>query len=173
MCHTGGMAPDPEPLQTTVLRLRAVDRIVLLVVAAGVGAGVGLALPLLMGWVEQLPWFPWEGPRELLRALSGQLGSWILTVLGLVLGLALGALMMQAATRVEITDREIVVIPDGKDSERRRFARAEVDRVLIEDRHLVIRDVRDVDLTRCTLEVPKDQVIAALRQHGWPHEPQG
>ncbi|HIT76529.1 MAG TPA: hypothetical protein IAA98_13170 [Candidatus Avipropionibacterium avicola] len=158
---------------TTVLAISTTVKVV--VVAAGtlVGLGLGLLLPWLLGLVEQLPWFPFEGPRELLALLSGRVGSWLLAVVGVAAGLLAGVMMAGSTTRIEVSGTQLVVIPDGNADDRQRFARAEIDRVLVEDGHLVLRDDRDVELGRWKPEVSEQDLTDALQRHGWPHDATG
>lgn len=157
----------------TVLALSGGARALIVGAVTAIGLGLGIALPFLLGLVERLPWFPYEGPRELLAMISGRVGSWILAVVGTLVGLVVGALVAASVTRIEVSDRDIVVIPDGKEADRSRFAVAQVDQVLIESGHLVLRDASDADLGRWKLEVKESEVIEALQRHGWPHHAAG
>lgn len=159
--------PDQNAPAETVLEVRAAHRWLLVAGLTVAGLGVGLAAPPVIGWAQGLDWLPFQGPMGLLQQLSSTVGSWLLVVIGTVAGAVIGLGLTDELTKVRVTDRDVTFIKGRK---KERFARGQVNAALIDDGHLVLRDERDADLIRRDLDVPVDQVRAALTKHDWPLE---
>jgi hypothetical protein len=130
-----------------------------------VGAALGLLLPTLTGWALSLPWMPLRGPLNLLDQLAAITPWWVAVLVGVVGGTLVGLSLLDGFTTVTVTDRELVVVTG---SERRRWARAQVHEAVLEGRHLSLRDERDVDLVRQSVDGNVPALTDALRRHGWP-----
>jgi hypothetical protein len=135
-----------------------------------VGALLGWFLLPLLGWLTSLPWVPMQGPLTLLSQLVDGVPGWSLPVLGALLGLLAGLGLVSSSTTITVTPQEIVVTEGSK---RTRWARAQVDLVVVERKHLSLRDARDVDLTRRRVDGDVPALVDALRQHGWPVRTEG
>lgn len=150
---------------STTVELPTSEQLIIVAVTSAVGVGAGLLLPRVAGWALSLPWTP---RRDLLgfidRYATGWV-AWVLPALGLVAGVLLGLSLVHATARVQVSADALVVL---KGDHRRRFARAEVSRVLIEDKHLVLRGRLDEDLIREKLDVSRDAVLVAIRRYDWP-----
>ena len=83
------------------------------VVPALLGAGLGVALHFLLGWLLGLPWLPFQGPLSLLDSIPDQIALPVLIGLGMVAGLIFGAFawadelsIMVDGSRVRLTRGE-------------------------------------------------------------------
>ncbi|MGD7707042.1 YqeB family protein [Microlunatus sp. Y2014] len=155
-------AADQPPAQ---FRVSEAVRAGIVVVTTVLGTGLGVAAPVVLRWASQLDWLPFQGPRELLAGLAGWAGSWILVALGLVTGLVAGLLIVGSLTTVTVTARDLVFTTGDKVE---RYARAQVTEVVLDGKHLVLRDERDADLVRHDLDVEPQPVLDAIRERRWP-----
>jgi|GEM_PF-4362852 len=140
------------------------------VVAAVLGAGLGLflawMLPWLIGLAGQLEWFPYGSQlllagRLLAEVSIGRVVSWVLLPL---VGAVAGLLLCTQAVTLQVARGELVVLDGGK---RKRFARSQVDRILLSGKRMSVRDDRDVDLCEVKLDIAPDRAVEAFRRHGW------
>ena len=134
-------------------------------VASALGVAAGLLLPRIAGWALTLPWTPWRGALELVDHYATGWIARALPVLGLAAGVVTGLSLVHETTRVQVGAHDLVVLKGGH---RQRYVRAEVTRVLIEDKHLVLRGRLDEDLIREKLDVSREVVLDAVRHHDWP-----
>ena len=79
----------------------AVGKALFFLIPAVLGAGLGLALHYLLGWLLGLPWLPFQGPLKLLDSIPGQIALPVLMGLGLVAGLSFG--FMAPSDELEVT----------------------------------------------------------------------
>ena len=69
-------------------------RALFFVIPALLGAGLGVALHFLLGWLLGLPWLPFQGPLSLLDSIPDQVALPVLIGLGMVAGLIFGAVRL-------------------------------------------------------------------------------
>jgi hypothetical protein len=136
-------------------------------VLVGFGAALGWVAPWVVDWGLAQPWLPFKGPLIILGALEGQVGGWLLIVVGAVVGLVVGVLARADTTKIEITARDITFVKGDK---KQRFARSQVGTVVLDGSQLVLRDRADVDLIRQKVDGSLPDVASALRSHDWPTE---
>ncbi|GAA1431180.1 hypothetical protein GCM10009616_17680 [Microlunatus lacustris] len=148
---------------TTRIALSRSDAVLLTGGGLAVGAALGWFLPPLLGWLTSWPWVPMQGPVTLLSQLVEGVPGWLLPVLGGLLGLLAGLGLVATTTTITVSDREIVVTEGSK---RSRWARAQVGAAVVEHGHLSLRDDRDVDLTRESVDGDVPALVDALRRHG-------
>lgn len=153
------------PTSSTRIALSRSDAVVLTGGGLAVGAALGWFLLPLLGWLTSLPWVPMQGPLTLLDGLVDGVPRWLLPVLVGLLGLLAGLGLVSTTTTITVTDGEIVVTEGSK---RSRWARAQVAAAVVERKHLSLRDDRDVDLTRESVDGDVPALVEALRRHGWP-----
>lgn len=173
MCHNcrmtdsspSDLGPDGDRRTPTVLEIKPAHQLAFVVVLAVLGLALGVAAPFLLRWADGVEWLPFGGQRRLLEKLAGRVGSWILIVVGGVVGALVGLGITAELTKITITDEDVRLV---KGSKTRRFSRAQVTKALYDDKHLVLRDDTDADLIREKLDVERADVLAALRAHGWP-----
>lgn len=156
-----------EGRDVSMLAVTNRDQIIVLVLGGGLGLALGIAAPYVIGWALTMDWLPFQGPMRMLEALSSRVGSWILILVGLVAGVLIALGIVGQLAKVQITDRDVTFIRGNK---KQRFARSQVALALIDEKHLVLRDERDVDLVREELDVSATDVTEALQRHGWPIE---
>lgn len=155
----------PSPDTKTMVELATSEQLVIVAVTSALGVGVGVLLPRIAGWALTLPWTPGRSTLHLIdRYATGSL-AWALPVLGLVAGVLLGLSLVHETVRVQVGPDAVVLL---KGDRRQRFARAEVSRVLIEDKHLVLRGRLDEDLVRQKLDVSREAVLTAIHRYDWP-----
>lgn len=163
------MTVQPTPYPVTHVTVPQRDTVVLAIGLGLLGVLLALLLPWLAGLAASWPWFPVQGPLRLVDQLLDAHGwlRWVLIGVLPVVGLVGGFFVSAMATTVQVTDAEIVLIGDDT---KRRIARSQVTRVLLEGKELVLRDREDADLVREKLDVPLDEVQAALERHEWTPE---
>lgn len=149
----------------TTVELPRSDQALISAVAAALGVIAGLLLPRIAGWAVSLPWVAWRDVLTIVDRYATGWVAWALPVLGLVTGLIVAATVVHETARLQVGADDLVVV---KGDRRRRFARAQVSRVLVEDRHLVLRGRLDEDLIRERLDVSRDAVLEAVRRYDWP-----
>ena len=148
------------------IRLPAVEWVAMAALGSGLGLVLAFALPWLIGLAGSLDWFPYSSQLLLAGRLLAEVPvaravSWgLLPVIGAVAAVLLGT---QAVT-LQVTGREVVVLDGGK---RQRFARSQVDRIVLHGKRMSVRDSGDVDLCEVKLDVAPDRVVESLRRHGW------
>lgn len=133
--------------------------------AAMLGVVVFAVLPRLTDSLLSLPWVPMAGPLRLIRSLDAQLASWLLPVIGLILGAAVGLFLLTQLVVVTVSEREIVITEGTK---RTRLARSQVHWVGVEGRRLTLRNQEDVDLLDQKIDGEPPELVDALHRHGWP-----
>jgi hypothetical protein len=148
----------------TVIAVPTRDRVLIVGGLTVLGIVLGVAAPVVIRWLHDQG-LPFPGPLHLVELLATRIGSWILPIVGAVVGLVLGAGVAEELASVRITGRDVTFIRGKK---KQRFARGQISAALIDDGHLVLRDERDADLIREKLDVPVEQVATALRAHDWP-----
>lgn len=129
------MTPPPEP--TVRLGLDRGDTVFLVVACAMAGLGLGVAAPYVAGWLVDLPWAPFRGPLQLIGSFDSPWAVWIRPVVGLLLGLALAAYLVEQTPVLHVSAEQIEVTRRGTT---RRIARSDVAGVY--------RDGRDVFVSR-------------------------
>jgi hypothetical protein len=142
--------------ETTLLQIKRGDTAVIVVAATVLGIGVGLAVPAVAQWARETPWVPLPGVLRVLEWVASHAGGWVLAVAGT--GIA------AHQTKLKVTARDISFISGDKVQ---RFARAQVAVAVMDGAYLELRDERDVNVAREKLDLPRDEVVRALRGHGW------
>lgn len=148
-----------------LLQVKPVHQGIILAVVCAAGIGLGVVAPAVINWALEQQWIPFQKPMQVLTAVSHKVGSWILIVIGGVVGALAGLGIIDSLSKINISDRDITFIQGRK---KQRFARSQVAEALIDTGHLVLRDMDDADLIRHDLDVPADEVVTALRRYQWP-----
>ncbi|GAB2904160.1 YqeB family protein [Streptomyces mayteni] len=157
--------PTEAEEPTTQLWLPLADRLVLLIGAPLLGAGLGLLLPSLADWLMGLPWVPMRGPFELVASFEGPWVGAALGGLGLLAGLALVVVAFTTSLKVTLTDSRVDL---EKNDTRWGIDRAAVDAVFMDGKRLVILDRESRQLLRDTSEEKPADVARAFAAHGYP-----
>jgi len=137
----------------------------LLVVAPVVGMGIGVVLPWVAAWAEDLPWVPFQGPLELLASIDRRWGIALGLVVGLTLGAALAVVTIRDTTRVTIAPDEVAFRRNGAT---RRIARADVGAVFLDGKQLVLTDDATRELVREQIDAKLDRIERAFRECEYP-----
>lgn len=157
--------PTEAKEPTTRLWLPLADRLVLLIGAPALGAGLGLLLPPVSDWVMGLPWMPMRGPFELVASFESRWVGAVLAGLGLLAGLVLVVIAFATSLKVTLSDSRVrVEINDTT----RVIERAAVDAVFMDGKKLVILDHESRQLLRDTSEERPADVARAFAAHGYP-----
>jgi hypothetical protein len=149
----------------TELGFSLVDRLVLIIGGAVLGAALGFFGPHLSGWLLSLRWVPEHGVLRLIDSWDGPLAPVLLGLAGLLLGVVLAGLAILTTMKVTLTDD---VIRIQKDDKKRTIARAEVDAVFVDGKKLVILDRESRQLLRETSEAKAADIARAFTAHGYP-----
>lgn len=158
-------ADDQQRMEPVTLGLSIGDTVSLFVVAPVAGGGVGLALPWVAQRVAGLPWFPFQGPLELLASLEAGWGMAIGLVAGLVLGVGLAIVTVGDTMRVTVAADEITF---GKGGTARIIARANVSAVFLDHKSLVVLERGSREVVREEIDAKRQQIERALRLHDYP-----
>jgi hypothetical protein len=162
------MASDDREVEAgaTVLRPPASHRWLLGVGAPLVGAAVGYALPLVARWLLDLSVpLPMRG---LLRLVARADLWWEIAISvagGLVIGVVAALAAIGESAAVIVGDRELRLRTDKRST---TLARAEVSAVFLERGRLVVLDGGSREVARESVDIAGDDLIAALRRHGYP-----
>jgi hypothetical protein len=148
-----------------VLGLSRADRLVIVAVASGLGALLGLLVRPLAGWLLALPLLPFRRPLEAIDAMEGPWATAGLTLLGLLVGLGLAFLVVATAMTVTVGDDEVRIEKDGA---ARTLARREVDAVFLDGKKLVVLDRASRQLLRDASEAKATEIARAFTAHGYP-----
>lgn len=144
------------------------DRTWTYAIFGGGGAAVGALVPLLAGWAARVPWMPFQGPLELIGSFDQSWLSWGRPLLGLLLGLALGAVVVHRAT-VLLVSRERITVTRGNEVVR-EIARDQVDAVYPEKGHLVVETAAGRRLYDDEVEGDRGRHREVLLAAGYPWE---
>lgn len=145
-------------------------------VSALIGAAVGWFARLLAGTF--LVHVPVIGTAiEIVERVDGWFGGIGLLLVALACagaGALVASSILGSLTTISVDEHGIYVHDDG---ETRRWARSQVDRIVLEpdavgDGILSLRDERDADLQRAELDVSVARVREALESRGWSVEVQ-
>lgn len=146
------------------IRLQRRDEILVLILAVIGGAILFAVLPGTARWaLSNLPWIPWGGPLELLIALEEMITGWGVTLLGAVVGGLLGLWVLDEEPVITLSKSELIVL---KGDQRYRFARSQVGKACVIDRHLTVRDPNDVELLRLKIDRYR-KLEELLRAKSW------
>ncbi|MBD8063455.1 YqeB family protein [Oceanitalea stevensii] len=142
-------------------------RWVLGVFGAG-GALAGIVLPYLAGLAADLPWFPFQGPLQLLGSFDQAWLVWLRPAVGLALGLAFAIWVIHESPVLHLTSREIRVERRGE--VQRVIARDKVDAVFRRRSNVVIQTASGRELFDDDVEGDRDEVRDAFVALGYPWE---
>lgn len=145
-----------EPLST---------HLILWVVFPLAGIAVGAAALPLARWAAALPWVPYGGPVRTIATFSGFWPTVAAVGIGLMAGLAFGAIGSQDNLTVSVTDDE-VTIRRGDTS--RAFPRSAVSGVCRDRRELVVFGHAADELARERTDITADQLRPAFDRHHFP-----
>lgn len=129
------------------------------------GAVLGFVLVPVTDWLSAQPWIPWRGLVRALERFADWAEVWIRVPVGIVVGALVGLWLVEQTVTVEVSDRDVVVVKEGK---RRRWSRAQVGEALLEGRRFSLRDHEDADLVAEKIDGEPEELRAALVRHGWP-----
>ncbi|WP_152361244.1 YqeB family protein [Microlunatus speluncae] len=150
-----------------LVEMKNAHQLILVAVTTVIGLVLGFFAPRVIGWALGIGGLPFEKPMQLLQRISESWGSWVLIIVGGVIGVIGGLILLSGLISAKITARDITII---KGSTKKRFARSQVALVLIDEGHLVLRDSADADLVREKIEGSNEDLVTALRRYDWPIE---
>lgn len=159
------MTASPEP--PVRLGLDRGDMVFLVLACALAGLGMGAATPYVAGWLVDLPWAPFQGPLQLIGSFDSPWALWIRPALGLLLGLALAAYLVEQTPVLHVSAEQIDITHRGTT---RRIARADVAGIYREGRDVVVESDGGRHLFHGVIEGSKDTVRDAFVSHGYPWE---
>lgn len=145
----------------------AARRWVVVVFAAG-GALVGGLLPYLAGLAADLPWFPFQGPLELLGSFDQARLVWLWPAVGLALGLVFALWVIHETPVLHLTSREVRV--ERRGAVQRVIARDKVDAVFRRRSNVVIQTANGRELFDDDVEGDRDAIRDAFVALGYPWE---
>jgi hypothetical protein len=154
--------PAAEPVH---LGPSAADLVSLLVLAPLIGMGVGLVMPWVAMWVEDLPWVPFQGPLELVASMPWGWATAAGCVAGLVFGAGLAVVTIRDALRV-------VVAPEAVSFDKRGVTRvvahSDVSAVFLVGGRLVVVDGASREVLCDEVDAKPERIEEAFRSHTYP-----
>lgn len=134
------------------------------------GAGAGLLMYAIAGWVAKLRWAPWRGLFQLIDRFDGPATAIGLPLLGVAVGLFLALWAAHERLTVTVTTAEVTLHREGAD---RRFARGQISGIFLDRKQLVLLGPLSEELARDSSDLPADQLRAAFEAYGYPWLPGG
>jgi hypothetical protein len=133
------------------------------------GAGTGLLLKSVAGWVVSLPWAPFQGPFTLVDRLIASFGEPQATIgalaVGAVAGLVLSFIAAEERLTVSISDDRTSI---ARGESLQAIERRSVGAVFLHGKELVILGQAGEELAREASDLDVDRLRAALLTHGYP-----
>lgn len=132
------------------------------------GAGVGVLLKAIAGWVASLEWAPLQGPFRLLASIAEPQATIGSLAVGALLGLILAVIAASESVAVTVADDRVTI---RRGSDERRFDREPVRAVFVDGKHLVLLGPATEELLREKTDQPPGRIRDAFVAHGYPwHE---
>ncbi|MGN7455330.1 YqeB family protein [Paenibacillus pasadenensis] len=148
----------------TVVHLSAADRWILLTVPPALGIALGYFVPAIAGWAAALPWFPLQGPLELIASIEQEWIVLLTAALGLIAGCWLASEAMKDSLAISVSDEEATLkIRHSAQS----FPRSEVAAAFIEGKQLVLVGRTGVELAREPYDADPARAEQAFIRHGY------
>ncbi|WP_405615705.1 hypothetical protein [Streptomyces sp. NBC_00076] len=144
----------------TVLRDPVWSTVCVYVVLVLLGAGLGLLVDLLAGWLVSLPVAPLREPAGLVESLPGP----VLPAVGAVAGLALGLVAQYEQLVIRLSGDRVVLTRKGRE---REFSRDAVAAVFRDGKHLVLLGHDEGELARQECDLSAGRVSGAFTRHGY------
>lgn len=129
---------------------------------------LGALLPLLARWASGLPWFPFQGPLELLSSFDNAWLVWGRPLLGLGAGLALAGWTLFDSPVLHISSGGIKVQRRGE--VQRVIDRSKVDAIYRRGGTFVIETDGGRTLFEGDIEGDRDEIRDAFVSQGYPWE---
>lgn len=165
------MESGTPPHEATVLARPMGERVLIWGGFPLVGAVLGWLLPIVADWAVSLPWFPFQGPLELVAGLPALVATIGGLVLGLVAGVVLALVSESEYTTVTVADDKVTL---RNDAETRTVERADATAVFRDGTDLVLLGPDTGELARQGGDMPApERLRAAFRRHGYPWRDDG
>ncbi len=148
---------DPTPIQRLILY-----------VLLGVGCPlIALAVPYLARVTSDLPWFPFQGPLELLASLHSGWLVWGLPLIAFVVGVVLAGVGLGLSPVLIISESEVVVCEGDSVTIIRR---EQIDGVRSKGKKVTIYSAAGRELFSDEILGSREAVRSAFIDHGYPWE---
>ena len=154
----------------TYLGYGAIGKSLYLVIPAALGAGLGLALHLLLDWLLGLPWLPFKGPLALIDSIPNQIALPVLIGLGVLAGVIFGVVALADELSITVT-RDSVRLKRGDVD--RTLRRGAVASVFLDGKDLVLLGPDTNELAREKTDQTSARLAAAFTEHGYAWQPSG
>ena len=162
-----GTGDDLTPA-ADILALPKSDRVVIAAGTPVILVGLAWFLPWLLDFVLDLPFFPWQRRFRLVDSLTDNVSSWVLSLIAVVVGLVVAAVLIHVEPKLTVTDDSLTL---AKGDNEQRFDRDQVGSVHLDKKTLVLRDADGSELLSQKLSAAPADVRAALDRHGWQVTP--
>ena len=154
----------------THLGYGAIGKSLYLLIPAALGAGLGLALHLLLDWLLGLPWLPFKGPLALIDSIPNQIALPVLIGVGVLAGVIFGVVALADELSITVT-RDSVRLKRGDVD--RTLRRGAVASVFLDGKHLVLLGPDTNELAREKTDQSAARIAAAFTAHGYPWRTDG
>ena len=136
-----------------------------------VGAGAGLLLKSIAGWVTGLAWVPFQGPFELIDSVPEPQATIGGMAVGALAGLVVAFLAHRDYVTVTVDPRQVTVAHAGSTVS---APRAGVSAAFVDGKEIVLLGLEAEELARVGGDLPSaERLGAAFAEHGYPWRPDG
>lgn len=156
---------QPSNNHPSVIGFTTIERIFVLVIPPVLGLILGYFLPAIAEWAAGLPWFPFQGPLELVASVHGKWITIVTTFIGLVAGMWLSDLVIKESLFITVTDDEVVLKIKGSVQ---RFSRSDIAAMFIDGKNLVLLGNAGQELAREPYESTPAKIADTFVKHGYP-----
>lgn len=154
----------------TVTGLAPVERVLVMLTPPVLGMILGYFLPSIADWVAGLPWFPLQGPLQLVASFDEKWVAIVTTFLGLIAGVWLSAVAIKESLVIAVSDDEVTMkINDGT----QRYSKSEIASVFIDGKELVLLGNTGQELAREAYESTPATIADAFVKHRYPWSVEG
>jgi hypothetical protein len=178
-CRSPDSVSTREPLCLSILQMTgdatkvgygSIGKVCFVLIPAVLGAGLGLVLHFLLGWLLGLPWLPFQGPLRLIDSIPDEIALPALMGLGVVAGGIFGGYALADELSVTVTSDNVRLERGSLDRTLRRSAVASV---FLDNKHLVLLGPDTNELAREKIDQPESKLSAAFTEQGYPWRPDG
>ncbi|QSB06601.1 YqeB family protein [Natronoglycomyces albus] len=131
-----------------------------------IGAGLGVALVSIVGWILTLPWFPLQGMLGTFHELALPLRYSIGAALGLIMGIVFVLYALNDFLRVSVGNHEVSIASGFDDPI--TLPKADIEAVFYDQKHLVFLGEGGRELARPFCDLNREEVADAFLKYRFP-----
>ncbi|MEK5645832.1 hypothetical protein BK138_32105 [Paenibacillus rhizosphaerae] len=164
------MRKPQQNKEFTIIQLTRIERTLVLVTPPVLGLILGYFIPNIADWAASLPWFPLQGPLELVASINEKWAVMVTAFLGLMAGVWLSAEAIKDSLVLKISDDEVILNIKKTD---RRFLKSDIASVFLEGKQLILVGHTGSELARESYESTPAHIADTFVSHGYPWSSEG